>query len=262
MSQAFCQTTDVLSMEKSFKIGIAIYLTIAAGLTQAQTPQALPSFDKVIASPHVRVVLVAGEQEGIQLMYQNVAPEKVNYAVRRKTLRIYLDDARITDKQRTWNEDGHEYKKPIYDRDVNVTAYITYRQLKILQIRGEEEATCQDDLISDAFRLRVYGQATVTLASLKTNVLKANLYGENKVTILSGRADKQRFRIYGENQLDTENLTGKMVSAHAYGDSQLRVYASNRMGVMAFGESNIRYAGGASLHKGLVIGEVTIQRME
>jgi hypothetical protein len=143
-----------------------------------------------------------------------------------------------------------------------VTAYITYRQLKSLQIRGEEEATCQDELISDVFRLRVYGQATVTLASLKTNVLKAKLYGENKVTILSGRADKQRFRIYGENQLDTENLTGKMVSAHAYGDSQLRVYASNRMGVMAFGESNIQYAGGASLHKGLVIGEVTIQRTE
>ncbi|GAB3641519.1 GIN domain-containing protein [Spirosoma arcticum] len=249
-------------MKKSLKIEIAVCLTIAAGLTQAQTPQTLPSFDKVIASPHVSVVLVAGERESIRLAYQNVAPEKVNYVVRHNTLRIYLDDARITDKQRKWKEGDHDYNRSVYDRDVKVTAYITYRQLKSLQLRGEEEATCRDELISDAFRLRVYGQATVTLTSLKTNVLKAKLYGENKVTIMSGQADRQQYRIYGENRLDTESLTGKTVSAHAYGDSQLRVYASDRMGVMAFGESNIRYAGGASLHKGLVVGEVTIRRTE
>ena len=235
---------------------------MVASLTQAQTPQPLPSFDKLITSPHVSVVLVAGEQESIRLEYQNIAPEKVNYVVRRKTLRIYLDDARITDKQRTWKEGDHEYKRSIYDAGVRVTAYVTYRQLKSLQLRGEEDITCQSELVSDAFRLRVYGQATVTLASLKTNTLNAKLYGENRVTIQSGQADKQQYRIYGENRLDTENLTGKTVSAHSYGDSQLRVYASDRIGVMAFGESNIRYAGDAHLRKGLVIGEVTIQRRE
>ena len=242
---------------------MAVCLTVAAGMTQAQTPvQTLAAFDKVITSPHVSVVLVAGQQESIRLDYQNIEPEKVNYAVRNKTLRIYLDDARITVKHQKWNDGDHEYKTPIYDTSVKVTAYVTYRQLKSLQVRGEEEATCRDEIVSDAFRLRVYGQATVTLTALKTNALNAKLYGENRVTIQSGRADKQRYRVYGENRLDTENLTGKTVSAHTYGDSQLRVYASNRIGVMAFGESDIRYAGGASLHKGLVIGEVTIRRTE
>lgn len=250
-------------MKKSLKIGIAVCLTMATGLTQAQTPaQTLLSFDKVITSPHVSVVLVAGKQESIRLEYQNIAPEKVNYTVRRKTLRIYLDDARVTDKQRKWRDGDYEYKRSIYDRDVKVIAHITYRQLKNLQIRGEEDVTCGDELVSNAFRLRVYGQATVTLTSLKTTVLNAKLYGENKVTIQSGRADKQQYRIYGENRLDTENLTGKTVSAHSYGDSQLRVYASDRIGVMALGESDIRYAGGANLRKGLVIGEVTIHRTE
>lgn len=235
---------------------------MATFLTQAQTPQTLPSFDKVIISPHVSVVLVAGEREGLRLQYQHIAPEKVNYSVRHKTLRIYLDGARITVKHRKGQDGDHEYKTPIYDKSVKVIAYVTYRQLKNLQIRGEEDLTCRSELSSDTFRLRVYGQATVTLVALKTNAFNATLYGENNVTIQSGRADKQRYRIYGENRLDTGNLTGSTVSAHAYGDSQLRVYASDRIGVTAFGESDIRYAGGASLRKGLVIGEVTIRRAE
>ena len=250
-------------MKKSLKIGIAVCFMMAAGLAQAQIPvQTLPSFNKVITSPHVSLVLVAGEQEGIRLEYQNIEPEKVNYPVRDKTLHIYLDDARITDKQRKWKEGDREYKRSIYDAGVKVIAYVTYRQLKSLQIRGEEEVTCKDELTSDGFRLQVYGQSTVNLKGLKAKALKVKLYGENRVTIQSGRADRQQYRIYGENRLDTENLTGETVSAHSYGDSQLRVYASDRIGVMAFGESDIRYAGGGSLRKGLVIGEVKIHQTQ
>lgn len=250
-------------MKKLLKVGVGIYVMLGAGSARAQTPvQMLSPFDKVITSPHISVVLVAGNQESIQLQYHNIEPEKVNYAVQHKTLRIYLDDARITDKHQKVRDGDYEYRKPIYDKSVKVIAYVTYRQLTNLQIRGEEEAICRNELVSDKFRLRVYGQATVTLAGLKTNTFNATLYGENNVTIQSGRADKQQYRIYGENRLDTEHLTGETVSAHSYGDSQLRVYASKRIGVMAFGESTIRYAGGAHLRKGLVIGEVAIHRVE
>ncbi|WP_198174907.1 GIN domain-containing protein [Spirosoma arboris] len=245
------------------KIGTTLFFVLATLLVRAQTPaQVLPSFDKVIASPHVSIVLVAGEQENIQLQYQNIEPEKVNYSVQNKTLSIYLDDARITVKNRKWKDGDMEFTRPIYDKSVKVTAYVTYRSLKALQIRGEEEATCQSDLRSDSFKLKVYGQATVNLAGLTANNLKVSLYGENKVTIRSGKAANQQYRIYGENKLDTESLIGERVSVHSYGDSQLNVYASNRIGVMAFGESDIKYAGDGNLRKGLVIGEVTIRRAE
>lgn len=250
-------------MKNLRKLALIICLVVIVLSARAQTPvQTLSSFDKIITSPYVSIVLAAGEQETIQLQYQNIEPDKVNYSVRHKTLRIYLNDARITVKNRKERDGDYEYKHPIYDKSVKVIAYVTYRQLKNLQIRGEEEVVCQDKLISDVFRLKVYGQATVRLAALQANRFKAALYGENNVTIQSGQATKQQYRVFGENRLDTEKLTGETVSAHTYGDSQLSVYASNRIGVMAFGESDIRYAGGAALHKGLVIGEVTIHRVE
>ncbi|GAB4051136.1 GIN domain-containing protein [Spirosoma litoris] len=249
-------------MKNLTKTGTTLFLLLLAFFVHAQTPaNVLPSFDKVITSPHVSIVLVAGEQENIQLQYQNIEPEKVNYVVQNKTLSIYLDDARITVKNQKWKEGDMEFTRPIYDKSVKVTAFVTYKSLKSLQIRGEEEATCQSDLTSDSFKLKVYGQATVNLTGLTANKLKVSLFGENKVAIHSGKVARQQYRIYGENTLDTEKLIGELVSVHSYGDSQLNVYASNRIGVMAFGESDIKYAGDGNLRK-LVIGEVKIHRAE
>ncbi|CCH51900.1 hypothetical protein BN8_00858 [Fibrisoma limi BUZ 3] len=229
--------------------------------TKAQTStKTLPSFDKVIVSPLIRLVLVAGEQENARLEYENVSPDKVNCYVEGHTLRIFLDDAKITVKQRTYENGYRTRKEPIYDKSVKVTAYVTYRQLSELEIRGEEEATCQSDITSDVFKLRVYGQANVTLSSLKTGRLVASIYGENRITIQSGQATEQKYRVYGESEINAENLIGEDVSTSLYGDSKLRLYASNRIGVTAFGESDVKYAGGGHLDKGLVIGDVTIRK--
>lgn len=245
-------------MKRLLSISVLACLTGTAPLVRAQNAaQPLAAFDKIVVSPLISVVLRAGEQESIQLEYTNIAPKKVNYVVRAKKLRIYLDGAKMTVKHRRQTENGYTDKKPIYE-GVRVTAYITYRQLNSLQVRGQEEITCLDELQSDNFRLKVMGEASVSLASLKTDRLKAALYGENTLTIQSGRAHKQRYRVYGENKIDAENLIGERVSTHVYGNSHLNVYASEQLRVLALGESAIQYSGGAQLQKSLVIGEVTI----
>ncbi|MFD2571034.1 head GIN domain-containing protein [Spirosoma soli] len=247
----------------NYVLRITLIVCCALSIAHAQTTdKTLPSFDKVIVSPLVSIILVAGEQESVRLEYENVTPEKVNCFVQDKTLRIYLDDAKITVKQQKWEDGNHSYKKPIYGKGVKVTAYVTYRQLSELEVRGEEEAICQSEITGDVFKLRVYGQATVTLSSLKVNELKASIYGENKITIQSGQADEQLYRVYGESQIEAENLVGQNVSTSLYGDSKLRLYASNRIGVTAVGESDVTYSGGAHLHKGIVLGDVTIRKTE
>ncbi|RIV17358.1 DUF2807 domain-containing protein [Fibrisoma montanum] len=241
---------------------IALVCVIATtALAQTPAVKSLPSFDKVIVSPMVRLVLVAGDAESARLEYENIAPDKVNCYVDGNTLRIFLDDAKITVKQRRYDDGHSSYKEPIYDKSVKVTAYVTYRQLNELEIRGEEEATCQSEIKADVFRLRVYGQANVTLSSLKTDRLIASVYGENRITIQSGQATEQTYRVYGESEIDAENLIGQNVSTSLYGDSKLRLYASNRIGVTAFGESDVKYTGDAHVDKGLVIGDVTIRKV-
>jgi hypothetical protein len=239
----------------------AIICTILfCSIARAQTiNKPLPHFDKLVVSPLVNVVLTEGEQEHIRLEYSGVESDKINYIVKGKTLRIYLDDARITVKTRKhYDEDGYEYKKPIY-RNVQITAYVTYRQLRSLEVRGEETVICESPLVQDEFQLKIYGQSKVTLASLETDHLKAYLYGENKLTIQSGSSETQKYRVYGENRIDTRNFTSKHISAGSIGESKLSLHASGQLRVTTVGESNVYNSGEGQTTKRLTIGTANVQ---
>jgi hypothetical protein len=233
---------------------------IACTFTHAQTiDKALPRFDKLVVSPLINVVLTEGREEHIRLEYAGIESHKINYEVKGKTLRLYLDDAKITVKNRKhYDEDGYEYKKPIY-KNVHITAYVTYRQLRSLEVRGEEKVVCESPLVGDEFRLKIYGQSQVTLTSLEANHLSAYLYGENKLTIQSGNAETQKYRVYGENRIDTRNFTGKHISAGSIGESKLSLHASGELRVTTVGESVVHNAGDGQTSKRLTIGNANVQ---
>jgi hypothetical protein len=249
-------------MKKSLYTSAAcMFMALVCGtFAGAQTiNQSLPHFDKLIVSPLINVVLTEGDQEHIRLEYGGVEASKINYVVEGKTLRIYLDDAKITVKNRKhYDEDGYEYKKPIY-QGVQVNAYITYRQLRSLEVRGEEKVSCESPLVGDEFTLKIYGQSKVTLSSLQTNHLKAYLYGENKLTIQAGNSQTQKYRVYGNNKIDTRNFTSRHISAGSIGESRLSLYASDQLRVTTVGESDIYNAGEGYTNKRLTIGRSTVQ---
>jgi len=247
-------------------LALSSFLVIAAlclsGFrTYAQlAEQALNPFDKIVVSPLVSMVLTKGVRESVRLDYENIQPDKVNCVVKGKTLSIYLDDAKYNVKQRKWKENGRTHRQPIY-RGVKVTAYVTYRELKGLQVRGEEDVTCTGPLTSKKFNLRIYGESRVTLAALQTDYLKAALFGENSLIIQSGKVNTQRFRLFGENTIDTGQLKCKNISTSIFGESKLNIFASNQLKVTTLGQSEILYAGNARLNRRLVLGEANISRV-
>ncbi len=238
---------------------IVSVMILCCSTAWAQTiEKSLPSFEKIVISPMIEVELTEGEEESIRLEYNGIEADKINYEVKGNTLRIYLDDARITVKDRKYYRNGLRYHRPIYE-GVQVKAYITYRKLRSLEVRGEERITCNSPLVGDNFRLKLYGESKVTLASLETDYLKAALYGENKLTILAGSTQKQRYRMYGENLIDTKNLSAQLISTSLFGESQLSLNASGQLRVTVLGESDIYNAGEARLSRRLVIGRANIQ---
>src|SRR5690606_40577082 len=49
-----------------------------------------------------------------------------------------------------------------------LTAYVTYRALEEVEIRGNQELSCLDPIRSRRFALRAYGENDITFASLNT----------------------------------------------------------------------------------------------
>ena len=241
---------------KSLFLGAAVILTTFVNAQELQKD--LNSFDKIILSPKINLVLLKGDKESIRIRYANVSPDKINIEVSNNRLRIYLDDARLVEKQKKTHDENYSSKSSIY-HDAMITAYVTYRELKVLDVRGEEEVTCDGAINSETFKLKAYGEADITLASLHTKKFKAVLYGENKLKIKEGQTGHQRYRLYGENKIDTRAVTSETISSTIYGEGRLSVNASDEVRINAFGEPQINVSGKSHISRGIIIGRADIR---
>ena len=233
-------------------------LILTTTLSAQEINKELKSFHRVVVSPHVNLVLQKGTKESIRLVYDRVTADKINIEVKNKTLRVYLDDARVAEK--TERISDHE-KRGIY-QSVNVTAYVTYRNLDHLEIRGNQELTCLDQLNANTFTLKAYGENEITLSNLRADYLKTSLYGENDLQIKGGKADYQKYRLFGENKIDTRDLKSYSTTAHIYGESKVKLTSEDELKISAFGDPQVMYKGNAQVSRRLVFGEAKIERME
>lgn len=216
----------------------------------------LRPFNGIVASPRINVILEKGDQESVRVIYNNVDPEKINIDVTGKTLRIYLDKARKVEPLKK----GHDFRgngKTIYE-GVSVTAYVTYRDLQTLEIRGNQELTCKDPLEAETFTLRAYGENEIHFASLRTGFFKAKLYGQNDLHIDKGRTLEQKFLLYGENTIDTKGMRSDYIITSIFGEGSLRINSAEEVRIDAFGEPRIYVDGGANINRRLVIGKANI----
>jgi len=241
------------------KLALIITCVIVASVTFAQEIQKdLKPFTRIVASPRINLILTKGDHESIRLVYHDVSKDKINIEVKGKTLSIYLDDARKVEKQVRY-ENHFKSNHGIYE-GVSATAYVTYTALDHLEIRGEQELTCNDPIVSEEFTLRAYGENHITLASLKTEYFKATLYGENELRVKNGKVLEQKYKVYGENKIDTHEMKSEYTSTSIFGEGKLSINSSEQVRVNAFGEPQIYVDGGAEVSKRLVFGNVQIHK--
>lgn len=265
--QPFQPTEHLLGNSTSMKKQLLFNLAIAAivnglilglmGQAKAQTIESLPSFSKIVASPHINVVLQKGDAESIQLVYHGVDADKMNVEVQGSKLHLFLDHAKIVERQKRFDGPGYSYTKGIY-QDASVTAYVTYRQLESVEMRGETELYSEGQIESDKFKLKVYGETEVNLASLRARKFKASVYGANKIKIRDGETGDQLLRVFGENNIDAAGLASNTTTTRIYGEGLIKVLASEECRVTAFGEPELQIRGGGRISKGIIIGEANI----
>jgi len=235
----------------------AAALQVACAQEAKEIKQDLKSFRKVVVSPRVNLILEQGDHEGIRLVYNNVSADKINIQVQHHTLRVYLDEAKVTEPNEYVNP---HHKRSIY-RDVTITAYVTYKELEHLEIRGNQELTCTSPLRAEKFVLKAYGENEITLASVKAEYMKTSLYGENKLRIKGGKAEYQKYKLFGENKIDTQELKSYSTTANIFGESNIKLNTQDQLKVNAFGESQVSYHGDANVNRGLIFGHAEINKL-
>jgi hypothetical protein len=234
-----------------------ISLLSSPGLLAQESSREVRHFTRIVASPRINVILEEGANESVRIVSNNIDRSKINIEVKGKTLHLYLDQARVTDKLK---RHGHNSKRSVYE-GATITAYVTFRELERLEVRGAQEVTCHSPINSPRkFKLKAYGENEINLVSLQTDYFKTVLYGENKLKIKGGKSDYQRYKMYGENRVDATRMRSYSTSATSFGDSDVRVQSDDEVRVTAFGEARVSYIGDAYISRGLIIGNTDISR--
>lgn len=238
------------------KLSLLALMCIATLSSAQEIQKDLKHFTRIIASPRINLILNKGENESVRLIYQDIHEDKINIEVSGRTLRIFLDDARKVEKMKP-HERPHGPRESLYE-GASITAYVTYRDLEMLEVRGNQELTCHDGIESEEFILRAYGENEITLSSLKTEYFKAKMYGENDLRIKKGKVMEQKYMLYGENKIDTRDVKSDYIVTSIFGEGSLKVNSTEEVRVDAFGEPMIYVDGGAHVNRRLMFGRATI----
>lgn len=243
-------------MNKIFTLLLATVITTAAFAQNKNTfKEDLDPFSKLIVDPYINVELVKGEDEKIEVFYDNVDPGEIFVEQRGRLLYVYLAEAKIGLSLFR----GTYFTKKKY-RNANVKMIITYKALKNIQFRGEEELTCNDELTGNRIKLKAFGETTIRIASIDARKFKVALFGENDFKVGAGTTMNNTINTYGENTVDATKLISHGVKTHSFGENKVSLNATEYLSVMHFGDGEIRYSGRPHVDRKWVIGEVDVRR--
>ncbi|WP_109301832.1 head GIN domain-containing protein [Aquimarina sp. AU474] len=218
-------------------------------------------FDKVIISPHIQVKFIEGNRESVVIENSKLAREKINIENEGKTLRVYLDGAKmITKNVKADHSKWNNQRKSLY-KGTQVTAIVYYKDIKELSIRGEEVILCESPMKSDDFKLKIYGESKIIMNSLEAESFQVSMYGESYLEIKDGVVGTQKYTVYGEGEVNSLGLNNENTKITAYGEGNFRINVSDNLKVTAYGEANVAYNGDPSINKGIIIGKARIQKM-
>lgn len=250
-------------MKQLLKISMLLFI-ISIGyqsLNAQSKTMDVESFNKIILSPNIDLRLVEGNSESVKIQSSKISSDKITVEVKGKTLRIYLEDAKFSTKNRKEYRDNSKMSVPIYQGAV-ATILVTYKDLKKLSIRGEEEVVCESRLSAKKFVIKMYGEAELTMKEVNIGLLKTALFGENVLEIKRGVVQEQIYRTYGENEVKVQGLENETARFKSFGDNEFDVNTSEEIKLFAMGDSKVSYTGDAHFRKGLVLGDSKIRKMK
>lgn len=219
-------------------------------------------FNKVIVSPIIDVELIKGDHESVRIVAEGVDFDKINVRNSGKTLKLFLDHARMGKKhEKVYREDEPDvlFYRSRYE-GAKVKAYVTFKSLERVQVRGDGKLICNDRLGSEKLKLKLYGEIDAEIASIDTKKLKVAAFGDNEIKIRGGAANRQVYKMFGDNQIYTTKVNSTNARVSVFGEGAVRLSADQKIKLSSFGDSRIFYSGDPVISKSIVLGDLRLRR--
>jgi hypothetical protein len=214
-----------------------------------------------LVGPRIDLVIVDGEEHKLQAEFENISSEKLNVQIKNGKLKLYLDDARIAEKNKTVKDGNGKRKVSIYDKNVYVKVVVTCKQLESIKVRGEQSVDCEKTIDNDKFKLKAYGEPNIKFKSLNADKLFTNLYGESQILVENGCIKTQKFTSFGEAKVYFYKVETQSIKFRSFGENEFQVSGNNTIRIFSIGEGKFFHGKNAEIKKGVLLGENTIAQL-
>ncbi len=249
--------------KQSFVFYFILFLATSSIISQNKKYD-VTTFNKVIISPHIEAIFIQGDKEAVEIEMLKAPIHALQIEVKNKTLKMYLEDAKIYTKQKKaeHSKDKNYPKKiPAYKGTV-VKAIIYYKTVKKFSLRGAEQFLFKGTMQSNKTAFTIYGTSNVIIENAILEELKTTIYGESYFKIESGSIKHQKIIGYGASTTNFINVNNATSKITAYGDGSYTCNVSDALKITSYGAPKIIYKGAALVNKGITIGEVEIVHLD
>jgi len=210
------------------KIGlIAVLLLGSTGLfAQEITAGNLGEFNQIVLTGKMNVVLVEGEQTGIEVILHNTEAERFSWSVSESKLNVRL--------------------KPNTQRDGTADVKITYKRLNALDVASSSVRN-ENTISSGIFDLKVANGANVTLqAEAKDITVSAD---GNSATTLTGNTLYLNISANSKAKIDARAMEARAAFVSTQLGAEVFVWGTEKLEAKAGSNSVIYYKGTPEIFK-------------
>jgi len=129
--------------------------------------------------------------------------------------------------------------------DKNINVYLTYKELKGIELSGASELSGLSTITAEQFYLKGSG-ATKTDLNMLVGELAINFSGASEIK-LGGNADNFKVNLSGASNLKAADFVAKNVEIDVSGASDIKVNATESISGKATGASNVNVKGSPSV---------------
>ena len=261
---SYLKKIEIMKTKNIILIAILL-ITIQAevfNISAQELTKEVPPFTKIMVGARIDLTIVDGEEYKLKAEFRDISSEKLNIQVKNNKLKLYLDDARIAEKNKTIKDGNRKRKVSIYDENVLVKVVLTCKQLESIVVRGEQIVDCEKPIETEQLKLKAYGEPNISFKLLKVDKLIARLYGESQVIIENGSVNTQKYVAYGEANVFLNEVENQSTKIRSYGENRFQVSGNNTIRIFSLGEGEFFHGGNAVIKKRFLLGENTIAKLD
>ncbi|TNF43158.1 MAG: DUF2807 domain-containing protein [Cytophagales bacterium] len=212
-----------MNLQKSFLALVLFLMGSVLSLAQNSETRTPGSFTQVENSGSWDIYITKGAKDEVRLESRSFDLSKVITKVENGQLKIRLEKG-------NW-------------RNVDLTVYVTVRELNSVGNGGSGNMYLESDFGSDSFNMGLSGSGNILAKNLNVGKINIGMSGSGRIEIDGGTADKATVGQSGSGDLDALDFTADIVDIGKSGSGNTSIGVNDSLTIGSSGSGNVYYRG-------------------